>query len=136
MSSMRLHVVTPERSFFDEAIESIVLQATDGEFGVLPGHQAVLVALIEGVVRIEQNGKKRWFAASSGFATVLPDAVILMLQTAEWPEEIDINRAKRDEEEAREALRQKQSMHEYAMARSMLARAMARLRVTRSGNNY
>jgi F-type H+-transporting ATPase subunit epsilon len=57
-----------------------------------------------------------------------------MLQTAEWPEEIDINRAKRAEYEARELLRQKQSMEEYHSARSMLSKAMVRLRVSKRHN--
>ena len=67
----------------------------------------------------------------------MQDQVLVMLQTCEWPEEIDIKRAERDQHEAQEILRQKKSMQEYAMARSMLARAMVRLQVkSRHGINH
>ena len=133
--TFHLSVVTPERAFFDDEVEMVVLQAQDGELGVQPGHSPALVALKEGVTRILQDGAWRWFAASSGYASVLPDGVYAVLQTAEWPEEIDVNRAEREKEEAEEILRQKQSMQEYAMTRSMLARAMVRLRITKDSSD-
>ncbi len=131
----RLSVVTPERAFFDDEIEMVVLQAQDGELGVQPGHSPALVALREGITRVQQDGGWRWFAASSGYASVLPDGVYMVLQTAEWPEEIDVNRAEHEKEEAEEIMRQKQSMQEYAMTRSMLARAMVRLRLTKDSSD-
>ena len=133
--TFHLSVVTPERAFFDDEVEMVVLQAQDGELGVQPGHSPALVALKEGVTRILQDGAWRWFAASSGYASVLPDGVYAVLQTAEWPEEIDVNRAEREKEEAEEILRQKHSMQEYAMTRSMLARAMVRLRITKDSSD-
>jgi F-type H+-transporting ATPase subunit epsilon len=133
--TFHLSVVTPERAFFDDQVEMVVLQAQDGELGVLPGHAPSLVALREGVMRVLHDGAWRWFAASSGYASVLPDGVYAVLQTAEWPEEIDVNRAEREKEEAEEIMRQKQSMQEYAMTRSMLARAMVRLRVTKDSSD-
>jgi F-type H+-transporting ATPase subunit epsilon len=133
--TFRLSVVTPERAFFDDQVEMVVLQALDGEVGVQPGHAPALVALREGITRIQQDGEWRWFAASSGYASILPDGVYAVLQTAEWPDEIDVNRALREKEEAEEILRQKQSMQEYAITRSMLARAMVRLRITRDSSD-
>ncbi len=56
--------------------------------------------------------------------------VLLMLQTAEWSWEIDQKRAERDARAAQAKLRQQKSMQEYYLARSMMARAMARLRVS------
>lgn len=133
--TFRLSVVTPERAFFDDQVEMVILQAQDGELGVQPGHAPALVALREGIVRVQQHGAWRWFAASSGYASVLPDGVYAVLQTAEWPEEIDVNRAEREKEEAEEIMRQKQSMQEYAMTRSMLARAMVRLRIVKDSSD-
>ena len=133
--NLHLSVVTPEREFFNGEIEMIILQAQDGELGVLAEHAPALVALQEGVTRIQQDGQWRWFAASSGYASILPDGVYAVLQTAEWPEEIDVNRAMREKEEAEDILRQKQNRQEYAVTRSMLARAMVRLRVTRQSSD-
>ena len=128
--TFRLQIITPERSFMDNQAEMLILNAPDGEFGVMAGHAPMVVSLSEGGIRIKQNGKWREAAASDGFATITQDHVLVLLQTAEWPEEIDRGRALRDSERATERLRQQRSMHEYHIARSMLARAMARLRVT------
>ncbi len=133
-ATFRLSVITPEHSFFEGDVEMLVLNTPDGEVAIQAGHAPMVISTVEGELRLNQNGKWRWAAASSGFATVIQDQVLLMLQTAEWPEEIDIKRAQRAEYEARERMRQKRSMEEYHMARSMLARAMARLRVSNRRN--
>ena len=132
-ATFQLQIVTPERAFFDAQAEMVVFDATDGEMGILPGHAPMVAALQDGAVRIRQAGTWREAAASEGFAIVEGDKVIIMVQTVEWPEEIDANRAERDRQAALERLRQQRSMHEYHLARSMLTRAMVRLRV--SGRN-
>ena len=93
----------------------------------------MVVSMQEGGIRILRDGRWREAAASDGFATITQDEVLLLLQTVEWPEEIDSARAERDRALAEERIRQQKSMHEYHIARSMLARAMVRLRV--SGRN-
>lgn len=132
-ATFRLQIVTPERSFFDAQVEMVVFIATDGEIGVMAGHSPMVVSMQEGAIRIQQNGKWREAAASDGFATIMQDEVLLLLQTVEWPEEIDRVRAERDRTLAEEKLRQQRSMHEYYIARSMLSRAMVRLRVSGKG---
>lgn len=130
MSAFKLSVITPERLFFEGEAEALVFQAPDGEFCIMAGHEPMVATLVEGEIRITQQGKTRWAAASAGFATIMNDEVLVMLQTCEWPEEIDIRRAERDARAAQEKLRQQKSMQEYMLARSMLARAMVRMRVT------
>ncbi len=129
-ATFRLQILTPERSFFDEAVEMVVFLAPDGEVGVMAGHSPMVVSMREGGIRILRNGKWREAAASDGFATIMQDQVLLLMQTVEWPEEIDRARAERDRQLAEEKIRQQKSMHEYFIARSMLARAMVRLRVS------
>ena len=128
--TFHLQIITPERSFFDGQAEMVVLITPDGEFGVMAGHSPMVVSMREGAIRILREGAWREAACSDGFATITQDQVLLMTQTVEWPEEIDRARAERDRELAEERLRQQKSMHEYHIARSMLSRAMARLRVT------
>ncbi|MDR3050843.1 MAG: ATP synthase F1 subunit epsilon [Oscillospiraceae bacterium] len=129
-ATFRLQIITPERSFFDEQVEMVVFRAPDGEIGVMAGHAPMVVSMQESAIRIRRKGKWRQAAASDGFATITQDEVLLLMQTVEWPEEIDRVRAERDRALAEEKLRQQRSMHEYLIARSMLARAMVRLRVT------
>ncbi len=131
-NTFRLQIITPERVFLEADAEALTLKAPDGEIGIQAGHAPMLVSTEEGEIRIKMDGAWREAAASDGTATVTPDQVLLMLQTVEWPEEIDENRARRDEERAREALRQKGSLQEYIMAKSMLSRAMVRLRVLKN----
>ena len=133
-NTFRLSILTPEHSFFEGDVEMLVLETPDGELAIQAGHEPMVISTVEGEIRLHQDGQSRWAATSSGFATVTQDQVLLMLQTAEWPEEIDIKRAQRSEREAQERIRQKRSMEEYHMARAMLSRAMARLRVSNRRN--
>ncbi len=133
-NTFRLQIITPERVFLDEDVEMLTLKATDGEIGIAAGHAPMLVSTQEGEVRIKREGQWREAAASDGTATVTPEQVLLMLQTVEWPEEIDEKRARQDEEWAMEAMRQKGSLQEYILAKSMLSRAMVRLRVLKNSS--
>lgn len=134
--TFNLTILTPKHTFFDDDALELVLETPDGQLGILPGHQPMVISLVEGTINIKQkNGVWHEAAASSGFATVLQDEVDVMLQTAEWAEDIDAARAKEAVRIADERLRQKKSMQEYHMARTMLARAMVRLRVTSRRHN-
>lgn len=131
MAEFSLVIITPERRFFDGKCESLILPAIDGSIGIMANHAPMAVALEAGelIMRLP-GGETKTAAASEGFATVHDNNVLIVLQTAEWPEEIDINRAKRDERIAKERLLRRQSMTEHHMARAMLTRAMVRLRVS------
>ena len=128
--TFRLQIITPERVFYDAQVETVVILAPDGEIGVMAGHAPMVVSMREGGIRILRDGQWREAAASDGFATITQDEVLLLMQTVEWPEEIDRARAERDRALAEERIRQQKSMREYHIARSMLARAMVRLRIS------
>ena len=128
--TFRLQILTPERSFFDAQAEMVVFLAPDGEVGIMAGHTPMVMSMREGGIRVLCDGQWREAAASDGFATIMQDEVLLLMQTVEWPEEIDRMRAERDRALAEEKLRQQRSMQEYHIARSMLARAMVRLQVS------
>ncbi len=132
--TFHLSIITPEHSFYDGDAEMLILESSDGSVGIMAGHAPTVLSTVESELRILADGKWRWAAASAGFATITQDQVLVMLQTAEWPEEIDIKRAERAQRAAQEHLRQKRSLEEYHMARSMLARAMTRLRVSNRHN--
>ena len=119
-----LEIITPDRQFYTGPADSLVMPALDGEYGVQPGHEPVVTALRPGTVRHE-------VVVSDGFAEIMPDYVILLVSSAERPEEIDRKRAERARERAEERLRQKQSIREYHLSKAALARAMARLKATR-----
>lgn len=126
-----LEILTPERSFFVDMIQSIIFNTDDGEMSVQKSHEPMVVTILPGEVRINRDNK--WVACSvaEGFIEIRPDETIMFTQTAEWPEEIDIKRAERAKECAEERMRQKQSEEEYRRSKIALARAMARLSLSK-----
>ena len=128
-------ILTPERSFFSGDIEALTFTASDGEWTILKGHVPMIVVLRPGVVKIKQEGKWRQAVNSEGYMEISAAGIILFAQTCEWPEEVDVNRARRLEELATEHLRQAKSMSEFKVNKLLLARAMARLRNSKSQIN-
>jgi F-type H+-transporting ATPase subunit epsilon len=126
-----LSILTPEHEFYHGQVEMISFSALDGRMMILAEHAPTVIGLTEGELTLrDANGITRWAAASDGFVTVTQDQTVMMLQSAEWPEDIDRVRAERSEMRAREALLQKQDRQSYLMNQAMLLRAMTRLRVS------
>jgi len=126
-----LSILTPEHEFYRGQVEMISFSALDGRMMILAEHAPTVIGLTEGELTLRAaDGNTRWAAASDGFVTVTQDQTVMMLQSAEWPEDIDRVRAERSEMRAREALLQKQDRQSYLMNQAMLLRAMTRLRVS------
>lgn len=100
--------------------------------GIRARHSNMVTALVPGIMtyQIEEN-VSREAAVSGGLAKVENGEVLILVDTAERPEEIDAKRAKRDADAAKEALLQRKSIQEYRTAQATLARAISRLRVKR-----
>ena len=124
-----LKITTCDRSFYSGPCESIVLPAIDGEHGVLADHEPMVTAIVSGECRFTANGKKNIIAVGQGFAEIKPEQVEVIVDTAEYPEEIDARRAEEAKIRAEEAMRQKQSILEYNHSQAALSRAMTRLKV-------
>ena len=124
-----LKITTCDRSFYSGPCESIVLPAIDGEHGVLADHEPMVTAIVSGECRFTANGKQNIIAVGQGFAEIKPEQVEVIVDTAEYPEEIDARRAEEVKIRAEEAMRQKQSILEYNHSQAALSRAMTRLKV-------
>lgn len=101
---LRLSIVTPARPLLDADVEQVVAPGSEGEFGVLPGHAALLVSLRPGVVRWTEAGRARRAAISGGFAELTQERVTVLAPVAELPEQIDAAEAERRRSEASSAL--------------------------------
>lgn len=134
MATFYLEVITPERKFFSGEAECVIFKSVDGEMGVLAQHAPTVTAINVGPIRINSQGK--WIEAlvTDGFAKIMPDKVVILTDTAEYPEEIDINRAKAARQRAEERLQKQLSQLEYMRSKAALSRAMARLKIT--GKNW
>ena len=117
--------------FYEGRCRKLVIPAPDGEKGILPNHENMVIAVKIGMARMEiEEGNWVEVALGRGFAEVVNNRVTLLVDTAEKPEEIDIRHAQEQKERAEERIRQKQSIQEYYHSQASLARAMNRLRVS------
>ena len=131
MSLFKLHISTPERIFFNSDVESVVLTSTEGELGVLSGHMPLVTALATGVIKIRAGSEWKSAVVSGGFAEIKNDEVVVLADTAEWPEEIEVNRALEAKKRAEERIRLRENEVEYTRSVAALQRAMTRLRIVR-----
>ncbi|MHB1125892.1 MAG: F0F1 ATP synthase subunit epsilon [Bacillota bacterium] len=123
-----LEVVTAERVVYQKEVESLVIPATEGYMGILPGHAPLITSLGVGVARYRTNGQSEKMAISGGFLEVFNNKVVLLSDTAELSTEIDVSRAERAKERAEQRLNQKEPETDFARAELALKRALARLR--------
>jgi len=131
MDSIRLDIVTAERSVFSDDVEVIVAPGVEGQLGILPHHTPLMTMLQPGVLLVRKEGKEFDLAISGGFLEVRPDRVIILADTAERAEEIDIRRAEEAMHRAQERLHKHTSEIDMAQAEAALHRSLARLEVAR-----
>ena len=127
MNSFILNITASSGEFYQGSCESMVLPVKDGVYGVQAGHSPVLVAIHMGMLKFTVDGETREILVGDGIAEVTPTFVLLLVDSAERPEDIDKNRAEAARSRAEERLQHKQSMHEYYQTKIALDRAMQRL---------
>ena len=127
MNSFILNITASSGEFYQGSCESMVLPVKDGVYGVQAGHSPVLVAIHMGMLKFTMDGETREILVGDGIAEVTPTFVLLLVDSAERPEDIDKNRAEAARIRAEERLQHKQSMHEYYQTKIALDRAMQRL---------
>lgn len=130
-STFNLEIVTPDRRFFSGEVETVVLKTIEGEVGILKGHAQMVIAIAIGPMRIKKDGEWLDAVLSEGFMEIKLDKTIILVDSAEWPNEIDINRAKAAKERAEEKIQREKDNLEMIRSRAALARAIARLRITK-----
>ncbi len=130
MNEFSLNVLATERTFYDGKCISLVVPTVDGMYGIQANHYNIIGAVVPGTLKITTpEGKEIIAAVSEGLMKVEDNSVLILVDTAELPEEIDANHARHTLEEAKEALLQKKSFQDYYAAQAKLARAINRLKV-------
>jgi F-type H+-transporting ATPase subunit epsilon len=130
--SIRLEIVTPEKTVVSEDVQIVMAPGVLGEFGVLIGHTPFLTALKTGAVRYtDSQGSERMVFVSGGFAEALPQKVTILAESAERRRDIDLERARAALERAQKRLAEQRSKEEFDFVRAQAAlqRAMMRLRM-------
>jgi F-type H+-transporting ATPase subunit epsilon len=128
--SFQLTVLTPVRTLLDERVESVVAPGAEGYLGVLANHAPLITALIPGKLAVRlAGGETRAFALSGGFLEVSANRAVILADAMEEPGQIDVERAKRAAERARERLRDIHGKLDVERAEAALARALNRVKV-------
>jgi F-type H+-transporting ATPase subunit epsilon len=127
--TIKLDIVTVEKVVFTGDVDIVVAPGQEGEMGILPHHAPLMTILNPGEL-VARCGKEEFcMAISGGYLEVQPDRVIVLADSAERADEIDIARAETAKKRAQEVLAHPPSQLEAAQAEAALRRAMARLGV-------
>jgi len=131
MGKLYLEVVTPERVVVSREVDIVVAPGSQGEFGVLPEHVTFLTGVVPGELRYASGPEKGTFAVTTGFAEVSNNRVSVLVDAAEKSGDIDMDRARRAMERAKERLNLDRGRKDidFLRAEAALRRAVARLKV-------
>jgi len=131
--SFTISIVTPEREAFASAVVSVILPGSEGYLGIWANHAPLVSGVEPGVValKIDDAGTMQYLAVSSGFVEVSNNAVNLMVDSCEDAGEIDIHRAQKALDRARERLTSMETAIDKERAAVAADRARARLRAAK-----
>ncbi|TVY09294.1 F0F1 ATP synthase subunit epsilon [Paenibacillus cremeus] len=131
MSTFLLEVVTPERKVYAEQANMIIAKGIEGELGILPNHIPLVTPLKVAPITVKKQGSKdELIAVNGGFMEVRKDKVVILAESAELPEQIDIERAQAAKARAEKRLSAaKQDNVDFKRAELALQRALNRIDV-------
>ena len=127
--TFQLEIVTPEKQVVKDEAEEAQVPGLNGYLGILPGHAPLITELGVGVITYRSRGTTHPMAVAWGFAEVLPEKVTILAESAERPEEIDVERAQKAKARAEERLKSNDPQTDYDRAEDALQRAETRLKV-------
>lgn len=132
MSTFLLEIVTPERKVYTEQVNMLVAKGVEGELGILPNHIPLVTPLKIGSITVKKQGSKdEIIAVNGGFMEVRKDKVVILAESAELPEQIDVDRARAAKERAEKRIAEnKQDNVDFKRAEASLQRALNRISVS------
>ncbi len=131
---IKVKIITPERVLFEGEVEKFIVKSRGevGDFEILPDHLPMTASIGLGRVILFEPGKEEKQATLfGGFALVEKNAATILTEVAEWPEEIDVERAAKAKERAEENM--KNEKMDYTRAHAALIRAIERLDLAKAG---
>ena len=128
MTPFKLQILTPDKLFFDGETDNVIVRTTVGDKGILARHEEYVAALPIGKLKVRINGNFRIAAVSEGTIKVSKDKTVILVQSCEWADEIDVDRANAAKQRAEERMKAlKQEDKEYLIAEYKLKRAINRI---------
>lgn len=126
-----LKIIEPDGVFFEGESDFLEFTSVEGEMGVYKNHIPLTTILEPCVVKIHANGEKKKAAVLGGFIEIQKERITILAEDANWPEEIDVERAKAAKQRAEERLSKKESGTDVVRAEAALKRAVARIGAAR-----
>ena len=125
---MELEIMCPDRSFYKGNVAMVEFNTVEGYVGIYPDHIPLATVLATGVMTIHlEDGTTKQAALHEGFAKITQDKVMILAEVAEWPEEIDINRANEAKIRAERRLDGNESGMDIQRAEIALKKALTRI---------
>lgn len=130
MAKLTVEIVTGERVVFTEHdVDMVIAPGSDGTLGILPKHAPLITTLAQGELRVKKGGGEQSLVVFGGFMEVTPEKVVVLADTAERAEEIDVARAEAARQRAASFIAQRGAEMDLAKAELALRRAAIRLQV-------
>lgn len=128
---IRCEIVTQERLVYEDDVDYVSLPGVEGRMGILPNHTALLTVLDFGEVMVRRAGQEEFFAVGGGFAEIQPNKVIVLADSAERADEINLERAEDARERAVKAMSEgvPDDPARYEQIEAALRRAQIRINV-------
>jgi F-type H+-transporting ATPase subunit epsilon len=136
MSTFLLEIVTPERKVYAQDVNMVIVKGAAGELGILPHHVPLVTPLKIAPVTVKRDRATDHIAVHGGFIEVRKDKVVILAESAELPEDIDLGRAQSAKQRAEQRLAgNKRDEVDFRRAEAALQRAMNRLEVKERGKS-
>ena len=126
MDKIQLEIVTPYGAVWNGQVDEVTARGSEGEFGVLPGHAPFVTTLAIGILSAKDGQNTSYFFINSGYAEVGPERVLILADSAEKAESIDLERAIAAKKRAEELLKKQENV-DFAKTESALERAVNRI---------
>src|SRR5947207_9292059 len=134
-ATLKLEIVTPEKTAYSEDVEMVTLPGSEGELGVYPNHVPLLTTLNPGELRVLKDGRESFLAVGEGFVEITGDAVSVLTDMALEPAAIDESAAEAAVARAQAAMKEDLGKEEVAAVHASLQKALAQLHVKRRRRN-
>ena len=106
MKTFLLQIYTPYGKYFDHFVDELIVKTEEYVLGILPEHAPLIAKVQTSKMEIISNGERKVFANGEGLLNVKENGVVLILESIERKDQIDIDRAKEAKKRAEERLKE------------------------------